>query len=322
MAYQIVPFIPKDKASNLLFQSSDDQVRYLLQNQNILSLVEVAKSTQLYKASVESAQYEIMATSSKRHILVSLDETPFINFDPNKNKKLFWGTYKGTTLNPLGEGSLPQLHLDDQWASYFDASKKTLTFESLQMLGKNTYKLTLNNKFSPYFIPEVSMIDYEQVLYTDLNEKGEEALISYNLKTRAFVFIHKTVGPGKKISHCSIGNDIIIAEFDLNSNAQVSLFGMTFRDNKTFSDKITYFTDNGKYQPKILCRQKEKSIFLLKSSVNSEKYKFGNQSILVNISIPKVNTIEIPFDRSFSQIFSMDDRVLLQSSGRIYQVVK
>lgn len=321
-AYQIVPFIPKDKSSNLLFQSSDDQVRYLLQNQNMLSLVEAAKSTPVHKADAEIVQYEVLVSSSKRHILVSLDDTPFINFDPRKNKKLFWGTYKGSTLNFLGEGSMPQLHLNDLWVSYFNGEKKSITFESLLMLGKNSYKISLNNKHSPYFIPEISMIGYEEVLYTDLNEKGEVALILYNLKSKSFSFIHKTVGAGKKISFCQLENEILLAEFDLYNNPQVSIYSLFFRGDQTFSEKKNYYNSNGKFLPKLLCSLKEKSLFLLKENVPSDKQRYSNQSILINISIPKINVLEISYDRTFAQLFMMDERVLLQSSGRIYQVVK
>jgi hypothetical protein len=321
-AYQIVPFIPKDKSSNLLYQTADDQVRYLLQNQNTLSLVEVAKSTQIHKSQSEIAHMEVIATKTKKHILVQEDNQPFSYFNPKKNKKIYWSTFKGTTLNLLGEGSMPKLHLDDQWASFFDAEKKAIQFESLELLGKQSYKINLNNKFSSYFIPEVSFIDYDQVLYTDINEKGEEALITYNLKNKAFSFIHKVVGPGKKISFCLQEKEIIIAEYDLGSTPQLSLFSITYRGERNFSDKKTYLTDNNKYLPRILCSPKDKSVFLLKYSAPIEKQRFGSQSILVNISIPKVNTMEIPFDRFFSQMYLMDDRILLQSSGRIYQVVK
>jgi len=322
LAYQIVPFIPKDKSSNLLFQTSDDQIRYLVQNQNTLSLIELAKSTQIHKSKSEFSHFELVDSKSKKHILLSEDEPPFTSFNPKKNKKIYWGTFKGTTLNFLGEGSMPKLHLNDLWASYFDAEKKVIIFESLELLGKNTYRLNLNNKHSPYFIPEVSIIDFEQVLYTDLNEKGEEALISYNLKTKAFSFLHKAIGVGKKISHCIQDNELIIAEFDLTSSPQLTLFSMLYQSNKSFSQKKNYLTDNGKYLPRIICSPKDKSVFLLKNSAPIEKQQFSTQSVLVNISIPKVNTLEIPFNRYFSQIYLMDERILLQTSGRIYQVVK
>lgn len=322
LSYQIVPFIPKDKSSNLLYQTSDDQVRYLLQNQNTLNLIEMAKSTQVHKSESDITHLELIATKNKKHILLAEDTTPFTNFNPNKNKKIYWGAFKGSTINYLGDGSMPKLHLNDQWASYFDAEKKSIVFESLLLLGKNTYRLSLNNKYSTYFIPEVSVIEHEQVLYTDLNEKGEEALISYNLKSKAFSFIHKTVGVGKKISHCMLGNELLIAEFDLSATPQLTLFSLVFRGDKNFSDKKTYYTDNYKYLPRLVCGPKDNSVFLLKNPAPMEKQKFSNQSILVNISIPKANTLEIPFDRFFSQIYLMDERILLQSSGKIYQVVK
>jgi len=321
-AYQIVPFIPKDKSSNLIYQTADDQIRYLLQNQNTLSLVEIAKSTQIHKSNSDIAQIEVIATKTKKHILVQEDDQPFSYFNPKKNKKIYWGKFQGNTLNLLGEGSMPKLHLDDQWASFFDAEKKSIQFESLELLGKQSYKINLNNKYSSYFLPEVSFIDYDQVLYTDINEKGEEALITYNLKNKSFSFIHKVVGPGKKISFCLQEKEIIIAEFDLTSSPQLSLFSISYRGDKNFSDKKNYLTDYNKYLPRILCSPKDKSVFLLKYSASLEKQRFGSQSILVNISIPKVNTLEIPFDRFFSQLYLMDDRILLQSSGKIYQVVK
>lgn len=321
-AYQIVPFIPKDKSSNLLYQTSDDQVRYLMQNQNALFLVEMSKSTQIHKTNSEFAQYEITSSKSKKNLLVTVDESPFLDLNPNKNKSIYWSTFKGTNLNLLGMGSSAKLHHDDQWVSYFDAHKKTIHFESMQMLGKNSYTINLNNKYSMYYIPEVHMVDHEQVLYTDLNEKGEEAVISYNLKNKTFVFIHKTVGSGNKLSLCLQNSDILISEFSLNSNEQVSVFQLNYRGSRNFSEKKNYFSTKGKFLPRILCSPHDSSFFLLKSSTSNEKQQFGNQSTLINISMPKLNSVEIPFDRSFSQFFTMDERVMLQSSGRIYQVVK
>lgn len=318
---EVIPFLPKDKSSSLLYQSSNDQIKYISQNQNTVSLVDVAKNTIIYQSNNEISRFQIIATPAQKNILLEIDNNPFTSQNLKKNKKIYWGIYKGVNVNELGEGLFPKLHLNDDWASFYNFSTNSLIFHYLPLLGKNNYKISLNNKVSPYFIPEVGFIEHEQILYTDINEKGEEALITLNLKTNNFIFLHKTVSHGKKLTFCVIDNNIVFGEVDSTSQANFSLFYMPYNGDKSFGEKKNIFNDNGKYVPSLVCSPFDKSVFLLKRSPKKSKYS-DPPTLLMNISIPKGNYTETLLDRPFSQILTMDSRLLLSSGGKFYQVVK
>lgn len=320
-ALEVIPFLPKDKSSSLLYQSSNDQVKYISQNQNTVSLIDNSKNTMIYQSNNEISRFQIYATAFQKNVLLEVDDMPFLTQNPRKNKKIFWGIFKGGSVNELGEGAYPKLHLGDDWVSYYDFSKKSIIFHYLPLLGKNNYKIFLNNKSSPYFLPEVNFLEHEQIIYTDVNDKGEEALISLNLKTNNFIFLHKSTSADKKISHCIMDNNIVFGEFDSTSQSNFSLYHMTYNGEKSFSEKKNIFNDNGKYLPSLICSPFDKSIFVLKRSLSKSKFA-DPPTLLINISIPKGNSTELSLDRPFSQLLTMDSRLLLVSGGKFYQVVK
>src|SRR5690606_3051363 len=68
-------------------------------------------------------------------------------------------------------------------------------------------------KLNPYFIPDVALLDDQTVLYTDMNENGESALIRFDRTKEKSKVLFKPNGINRRLEICHGFNKTYLGAF-------------------------------------------------------------------------------------------------------------
>jgi hypothetical protein len=186
-------------------------------------------------------QYTLFSTSARKKIIVLKNEAFHTYLSLRFKEKIYLINFGESTPKEIGNGISPQLHLNDDWISYYNPSTKTLFFEHTTNSALK-FTIKLNAKLNPYFIPQVFMISDNEILYTDLGEKGNHGLIKFTRNLNKTEVIYKENSPTTKIELNACGDQVIIGEFGYLNTKNGSSISFIHKSENDFSKKQTIYT--------------------------------------------------------------------------------
>ena len=131
----------KQVFSNLRYISKSGKVT-IYQNENgDLSLSKNYKINIIHK-SEKYTKYDVIE-GTKNFLLILKDDTYYSHINPAKPKKIYILDLETQELKKIGEGLIPQFHLEDTWISFYRPSSKTLVYKKLTMPPK-TLEIKIN----------------------------------------------------------------------------------------------------------------------------------------------------------------------------------
>jgi hypothetical protein len=308
----VTPLITQESYPQLLYLSSDDQVKCLKNNQASLVCFNQNKKTELFTQKKE-AQFNLVASTAKRKMLFTVDETFLSIMSLQKLLPIYQVSFAQQGAVLLGQGTTPMLHQEDVWASYYTPSKKEITLKSLA--SDTVHKITLNNPIDPYYTPNRVFERSDLFYYSDLNEKGEEALVSYNIESKKFTFIYKTEDSSKRLDFCWMNKKLYLSEFKMALKGSVKITEIDYPKNAILAKKTTLYERDGDFLPRVICRSMSKQVIILQYTS-----PFTTQISVINADASSA-PLTTQVNNRLTQLTLLDQRILGLSSGKPFEVL-
>ena len=305
----------KQEISNLRFISSDGKFTYyqrksgsfvLSTNYNVEESIKLNKNT----------HFQVRASNAKKWLLVSANEnfqTHYSLREPSKIYKIPFGKSKS---QPIGLGLTPQLHLNDEWASWFLPKENKINFFNLNKEGLQFF-IPITNISNPYFIPSTLMVNNNQILFTDLNEKGFPGILLFEKNAKKISLFQKFESPNVGIELCQKNKKIYIIRYGLDHIAQATTIREVNPEKLDYTQSRLIYSSSKNDIGQMVCQISKDSIFFIKN-VSDQKDDLLYEVAQLNI---KSKEIKIISDVSFAtQLLEMDGNLLLPYNGN-YRVL-
>ncbi len=262
----------------------------------------------------KNTQYIIYSSPTKKRLIIEKNNSFQVISNIGKNKEIFIINFGGKTPLFVGKGNSPQLHLDDNWVSYFNSYENIISFKNVND-SKLKFNVKISNKINPFFIPQKEMLNKSSIIYTDLNKKGYSGLIHHNFKKSKSKVLLKSKEQNEKIEFCKNKKYIFVGIFsmDLKSNkSQILYQKIKSEPNKDF--KILYQSKTNDIG-NIECKYNNDFIYFVKN-IKLNKNKDGFEVAKINIKNKKLSIVS---DLDFvTQIIAMDGKLLTTKDGEFY----
>jgi hypothetical protein len=300
----------KQILSNLRFISKDGKVTLYQKNNGELSVSKNYKIKVLLKGK-KYTNYQIIE-GQDNFLLISMDENYFSLINPNKNKKIFLLDLSNLKIKKVAEGTDPRLHLEDTWFSYYKARQKKVYFSKLTMPPKEI-NLSMNAALNPFFVPEREILKNQSIIFSDMNKKGELALLrSFKNKTSV---IKKYSTLTMNLEICQSLGQLIIGEFD-SSVGNPSGKILLLKNNKLDEQNPLYSSTNNDLG-KINCTFRKGNVYFIKT-IPHETLK---HSELVELNMANKKITQLTEEKFVHQFFPMGSRLFATINGKQLLVI-
>lgn len=312
-AKELPKFLTKHPTESIRFITLDGRFAYVKKRQGVLGLVNSFRSVDFISVDSQS-DFLVKDSRFKRRLIIEIipDSQQVLNVA--KNHKISVIELGKTQQTDIGQGIGSRLHLDDEWISFYHTIEKQITIQNI--LTQKKYVIKLSNKTSPFYLPEVEMVSSDTVVYTDVNERGYVALISYNLVTQKSVILYKSPQAGTRLELCQAKGYMAIGEFpydDINRSSKIMQIEITGATNLAGYSTIYNSTDSD--LGNIVCV--DDGIYFIKTMTQLRKINYKvTEAVRLDLKTTKVQTISDM--GAVTQIFSMDGRILIPFRGEFH----
>ncbi len=305
--------LTKHAVDAIRYIDGDGRVAYIRKRPGVLGIVSSFRSEEFITDTPQS-DFLVIATAMKRKVIVEVIKNQHTVFNVMRSNKLMmfnWGETKG---KDIGWGMATRMHMADEWITFYVPEKRTIIVKNL--ITEKDFTVKLNIKANPFFVPDVTMISADLIVYTDINDQGIASVISYQLRTGKTEVIYKSSQTATRMELCQQDNYLAIGEFpyegvnrgskilqmpvmsSFNLGGFTTLYESTEQDigNIICLDDSVYFIKTMNQSPELGMKTTDAVKLILKTSQIIQKTNLGNVSQLIN----------------------MDGRVLLPSRGSFY----
>ena len=142
------------------------------------------KSIQLLTGN-RTTQFKVITGNLEKRYLLTRDPQYYGLLNMNKSHEIYSLIPSKEKNIPefIDEGMNPQLHLGEDWMSYFKSSKNKLIIKKLSFPQKTIEVKIHADRADAFFVPEVALLAPNKYLYTDMNKNGEIAIVLVENKT-------------------------------------------------------------------------------------------------------------------------------------------
>lgn len=309
---QLPELATKQTIENIRFLSRDGKYTLYQQNSGSLYLSTNYKVYELIKG-VQNSNYSVIGSMARENLLIEQDQSFQRNYSLIKENKIFILKKGENRAIEIGSGRWAKLHLEDKWVSFLKPYEKTITFK--QINSGLEFKIKLNYQLNPFFIPEVVMINDNEILYTDLNKDGHSGIIKYNRSQNKFTVFLKVPDINRKIELCRNKDQIFVAEYGLNHSSQKSIIYQIPMNKLDMGNASIIYESQHNDPGNLICDYTEDSIYFVK---NLEKERQRTSYEVVKLQL-KDKSYKILSDVIFASHFiNMDGNLLLPYLGVYY----
>ena len=312
-AKEMPRFYTKHSTDAIRFISLDGNYAYLQKRPGVLAMVSNFRTVDFIS---ESSHTDFLVKDSrfKKRLLIEMIPNAHQELNLLKTHKILTVEWGKTQTKEIGIGKNSQLHLDDEWVSYYHPTDRIINLQNIDTEKK--YQIKLSPQQSPFFIPEVEMITSDTVLYSDINEKGFVGLVQYNLITQKSIVLYKSGQSGTRLELCQDKNYLAIGEFpygDLSRTSKILRIQLTGSTN--LSGYSTIYSSLDADLGNFVCL--ENSLYFIKTFTNLKKINV-KKTEAVKLDLKNLTVQVITDIGSVNQLIEMDNRVLVPFRGDFY----
>ncbi len=319
ISYAQVELQTKQAINKIRYITKDGKITYYQKNSG-----EFQMSTNYSFATVikkeKNTQYLAHASSTQKRLAIEVDATHFSHMNLRKNHEIYVALFgKKGNATKIADGVNPQLHLEDQWLSYYDLQQRIIYFHnfSTDLKDKKKRTIKMSHHLNPYHIPDIVMLTPNDVLYTDINKSGHMALLLYSFVEGSFTTVYKTKKPGNKIDYCTLKNKIIIGEFPFNGvQSESAIVGVDIFNNK-FKNFISYYSSKMGDLGNLKCLNKK--VYFIKTISKDNTLNDKNTEVASLDLASKEIKIESKLEK-VSQITVMGEKLIASRKGKYYLI--
>ena len=308
--------LTKQNINLIRFLSSDGRYTYYQRlNGDFLLATNFAVKTIL--KGDKGTNYLAKVGSAQRKIIIAQDAL-YEDFASLRGKsKIFVALYGETQIVGLGEGVAPQLHLNDDWASYFDPLKKTIYLQHTQNTAL-IYRIKLGNIANSFFSPNILMMEANIVLYTTLNKKGIPEIVRHNYILGQGQTVMSGTTPEQQIDLCSHENQVYFMIRGIGeNNSGTSIY--RFRDEKLDQFEAIYQSKKNDLGP-LICQLEKEALYFIQNQSDAKVgtvYEVVKSTIVDNKITSSTTLTDL---KGVSQLVLMDKLLLVPHNGSYYVV--
>jgi hypothetical protein len=309
-AAELPRFLTKHSPETLRFISMDGRYSYVQKKPGVLGFVSNFKSTD-FLTDTNSNEFVIKSSRFKARLAIESIPNAHDEFNLLKNHRIFVVDYGNTLAREVGKGRGSRLHLGDEWITFYDMLTKTIYVQNL--VTQKKFEIKLSAKPNPFFIPEVEMVSSRAVVYTDINEQGYAALISYDLQDLRSSIIYKSAQTATRIELCQNEGYLGVGEFPYEGVSRGSkIQTITLSQMINLSGLTTLYNSVEQDVGNMVCLPN--SIYFVKT-MNQDKVLNYKTTEAVKLDL-KTQNIEAKSNlKHVTQIFEMDGRVFIPLRG-------
>lgn len=312
-AAELPKFLTKQSSDSLRYISMDGRYTYVQRRPGVLSLITSFKNVDFLS---DSQSNDFRVKSSRFKNRMTIESIPNVHevMSLLKNHKILVVDYGNSATREVGSGRSPRLHLRDEWISYYDIQTKVIHIQNL--VTQKKFEIRLSRKDNPFFIPEVEMISDRAVVYSDINENGYSALVSYDLQSLKSNIIYKSPQTATRIELCQQEGYLAIGEFPyegvsrgskiqtININSIVNLAGY-----QTIYESVEQDIGN------MICRPH--ALYFIKTFAHNKELNERTTDV-VKLEIKTQNLETKSNLKHVTQMIEMDNRVLIPLRGELF----
>lgn len=209
-ARELPRFLTKHSPETLRYISMDGRYAYVQKKPGVLGFVSNFKSID-FLTDTNSSEFLVKTSRYKGRLAVESIPNSHDELSLLKNHKIYVLDYGNVKTREVGNGRGSRLHLSDEWITYYDIIEKVIHIQNL--LTQKKFEIRLSKKAHPFFVPEVEMVNERSVVYTDTNEAGFSALVTFDLQTQKSAINYKSSQSGTRIELCQTEDYLGIGEF-------------------------------------------------------------------------------------------------------------
>lgn len=312
-AAELPRFYTKHSAETLRFISMDGRYAYVQKKAGVLGLVSNFRSVDFLSEN-NSNSFLVKGSRFKTRLVIESipnahDEMSLLN-----NHKIYVVDYGNSMSREIGYGRGAKLHYNDEWITYFDIRTKVIKVQNL--LTQKKYEIIVSKKANPFFIPEIELVSANKLIYTDINESGSSALISFDLATKGSTVLYKSTQNATRLELCSHETYLAVGEFPydgVSRNSKISFAKLT--DLNSLGGTTSLYSSVEQDVGNMVCLTD--SIYFVKT-INHDKDLNYKVTEAVRLDVKTQNLEAKTSLKHVSQIIEMDGRVMIPLRGVFY----
>lgn len=310
---ELPKFLTKHSIDSVRFITMDGRFAYIKKRPGVLGLVTSFRSTD-FISDQSGSDFIVKGSHFKKRLSIEIIPSVHGEFNLFKKNKIVVVDWGQAQTKEIGLGVKAKLHLQDEWISFYDPIEKLIHLKNI--ITEKKYSIQLSGKTNPYFRPEVEMGSSDIVTYTDINEKGYSAFISYNLLTQNSTVLYRSPMVATRLELCRSEDYLAIGEFP---------FEGLDRGSRIMHIKLTSTTNLAGYQNiynsgdsdvgNMVCHPN--SIFFIKT-MSHQKFMGSKISEAAKLDIKTFQVEAKTSMEHVTQLINMDDRILIPSRGEYF----
>lgn len=314
VAQTLPKFATKQTLENIRFISNDGKTSYVQKRSGGLSLVSSFNTTDMVERPA-GTNYHITSSPARRRVVIEVERSWHQEMDLTKNHDILVANMGNPKSTNVGRGRHARLQLDDEWLTWFDPKEKVIHVQLLAVKERH-YIIRLGKKHNPFFFPEVVMLNPETVLYTDINDKGHAALLSFNLLSSQMTVVKKAETAGTRMEICRRGTYLALGEFSYDdTNRGSSIHVMAWKGAPMMGGFANLYLTSDNDLGQIVCGDNQ--IWFVKTVSEDRKWNLRvTEAASLNLATNKVE-FKTALGR-VSQLVEMDGRVFVPFREEIF----
>jgi hypothetical protein len=314
-AKELPQFLTKHSSESLRYINMDGRYAYLQRKPGVLTYVNNFKSVD-FLTGASNDDFLIKGSRSKNRLIIEAIPNSHDELNLMKNHRIFVVDFGNTKAREVGPGRGARLHLDDEWISYYNMIDKVVHIQNL--LTQKKYEIKLTKKPHPFFIPDVEMINQRSVVYTEINETGYSALVTFDLLEKKTAINYKSSQTGTRLELCQGEGYLGIGEFPyegVSRNSKISFINTS--DVMNLAGTTGLYSSAGPDIGNMLCTSG--AIYFVKTISHDQRLNLRTTEA-VRLDL-KTQNLEVRSDlKNVSQLIEMDGRVLIPFRGKLFVV--
>jgi len=312
-AAELPRFLTKHSPDTLRYISMDGRYAYVQKKAGVLGMVSSFRSTDFLTDS-NSNYFAVKASRFKSRIAIESVPNAFDEMSLIKNHKIFVVDYGNTQIREIGSGRGVKLHLRDEWISFYDMYEKKIMIVNL--VTQKKFEIKLSKKANPFFIPEVEMVSSRAVIYSDINEQGYSAMVSFDLESLKSNIVYKSSQTATRIELCQHEGYLGVGEFPyegVDRGSKISYIPLSNITN--LAGMMSLYTSVEQDVGNMVCLPNW--IYFVKT-MNQDKQLNYKVTEAVKLEIKTQNIEAKTSLKAVSQLIEMDGRVLVPFRGEFF----
>lgn len=314
-AAELQRFFTKHSPETLRYISMDGRYAYVQKKPGVLGLVSSFRSVD-FLAEPNSNDFLVKVSSFKGRLAIESIPHAHNQMSLMKDHKIFVVDYGNTVTRQIGFGRNAKLHLKDEWISYFNHANRVIHIQNL--VTQKKYEIKLSRKAHPFFVPDVEMISSKTIAYTDINDSGFAALISYDLESLKSTIVYKSSQNATRLELCKTSDYVGMGEFPYEGVSRGSkIQTLPVTDSMNMAGFTTVYNSVEQDIGNMVCLPK--AIYFVKT-MNHDKVLNHKVTEAVKLDLSTQNVEARSNLKTVSQIIEMDGRVMIPFRGQFLVV--